>query len=67
MHQVSRRHTVYDETDVLERVAADGELAVEVVGGCDRWQRLDRSQRIVEHGSAQILELTAVQRGAPRH
>ena len=32
VHQIPRRHPVDDQADVAERVAANGELAVEVVG-----------------------------------
>ena len=66
VHQIPRRHAVHDQADVAERVAAHGELAVKVVGRRRRRQRLDRPQRIVEHGAAQGLELAAIQRRPAR-
>jgi hypothetical protein len=65
VHQIPRRHAVHDQADIAERIAADSELAVKVVGGRRRRQRLNRAQGIVEHGAAQRLQFAAVQgRGA---
>ena len=64
VHQIPRRDAVHDQADVAERVAAHGELAVEVVGRRGRRQGLHRPQRIVEHCAAQGFELAAVERRA---
>jgi hypothetical protein len=45
----------------MERVSANRKLAVEIVGGRCRWQRLQRAERIIEHGAAQVFELAAMQ------
>ena len=66
VHQVPRGHTVHDQADVAERVAAHRELAVEVVGRRGRRQRLDGPHRIVEHGAAQGLEFAAIERRPAR-
>jgi hypothetical protein len=52
---------------MAERVAANGELAVEIVGRGGRGQGLYRAQRIIENRAAQVLELAAMQRGAAGH
>ena len=61
VHQVRGWDSVHDKADIAEGVAANGELAVEVVGRRRGRQRLQRSERIIEHGPAQVFEVTTVQ------
>ena len=46
---------------MTEAAAAHGELAVEVVCRCCGGERLQRTQRIVQHHPAQRLQITSVQ------
>ena len=60
VHQMIGRHAINDKTDVPEGIAANGEIAVEIVRGCCGRQALDRTNRIVKHSAAKALELATV-------
>ena len=59
VHEVPRRNAIDDESHVAERVAANGELTIEVVGRRGRRQGLYRAHRIVEHRAPQVFDLVA--------